>query len=162
MLRNFLLALSFTAAAAAAPRVAFVRTIAPLHGLGGDDAVIIYALGDTPKLDTFVDTFLDRTNRSEELRISAEIDHIKRVYGERPDPVTIRRLRKEHPADVYLGIDRFTCATTQRGAEGSEHTLGGDRVKRHHVWADAVCSARIVHRLERKLSGAREIVPRRV
>jgi hypothetical protein len=142
MLRNLLLAVAFSAAAAAAPRVAFIRTIAPLHDLGGKEVVIIYALGDGPK-DTFVDTFLDRTNRSEELRIVAEPGQVKALRGETPDLLMIRRLRREHPADVFLGINHFTCSLTQRGAEGSEHTSGGERVKRHHVWADAVCTARI-------------------
>jgi hypothetical protein len=143
MFRRFLLAVAFSAAAFATPRVAFVRTIAPLHNLGGNEVVIIYALGTTPKLDTFVDTFLDRTNRSEALRITAELEHIRTLSGERPDAVTIQRIRREHPADVFLGVNHFTCATTQRGAEGSEHTSGGERVKRHHVWADAVCTARL-------------------
>src|SRR5437763_8984225 len=143
MLRHFLFAVAFSAAAAAAPRVAFVRTIAPLHKLGGDEVVIIYALGDTPKLDTFIDTFLDRTNRSEELRIAAQLNYIKRLGGESPDALTIRRLRREHPADVYLGVNHFTCTTTHRGAEGSEHTAGGERIRRHHVWADATCKARM-------------------
>lgn len=143
MLRNFLFAVAISAAAAAAPRVAFVRTIAPLHSLGGSEIVIIYALGNTPKLDTFVDTFLDRTNRSEELRIAAQLEHIKRLQGESPDPLTIHRIRREHPADVYLGVNHFTCTTTQRGAEGSEHTTGGERIHRHHVWADAVCKGRM-------------------
>lgn len=144
MLRNLIfavaIAVAFTGAAAAPPRVAFVRTITPVHDLGGDDVIIIYALGDPQKLDTFVDTFLDRTNRSEALRISAQTNHIRR---ERPDRLMIQRLRREHPADVYLGISHFTCSTMARGAEGSEHTTGGERVKRHHVWADAVCSAEI-------------------
>ncbi|HEX7190925.1 MAG TPA: hypothetical protein VF381_05060, partial [Thermoanaerobaculia bacterium] len=113
-----------------------------LHNLGGDDIVIIYAIGDAPK-DTFVDTFLDRTNRSEELRIAAELDHIKTLRGEWPDAITIQRLRREHPADVFLGVNHFTCSSTERGAQGSEHTSGGERVKRHHVWADAVCRARL-------------------
>lgn len=149
MLHTLLFALAFTAASAgvphvaAPPRVAFVRTMTPLHDLGGTEVVIIYALGDTQKLDTFVDTFLDRTNRSEALRISAEVNHMRRAAGEHPDPITIARIRREHPADVYLGISHFTCTTTTRGAEGSEYTTGGERVKRHHVWADAVCSARI-------------------
>lgn len=143
MLRKFLLAVAFSAAASAAPRVAFVRTIAPLHNLGGSEVVIIYALGDTPKLDTFLDTFLDRTNRSEELRIVSQLEHIKRMPGESPDPRTIQRLRREHPADVYIGVNHFTCASMQRGAEGSEHTTGGERIRRHHVWADAVCKGRV-------------------
>lgn len=149
MLDKLLFAVAFTAASAAVPhvpappRVAFVRTMTPLHDLGGSEVVIIYALGDTQKLDTFVDTFLDRTNRSEALRISADVNHMRRASGEHPDPLMIRRLRREHPADVFLGISHFTCATTPRGAEGSEYTTGGERVKRHHVWADAVCSARI-------------------
>ena len=143
MFRKFLFAVALSASAAAAPRVAFVRTIAPLHNLGGSEVVIIYALGDTPKLDTFLDTFLDRTNRSEELRIAAELDHIKTLHGEFPDRLTIQRIRREHPADVYLGVNHFTCTTTQRGAEGSEHTTGGERIRRHHMWADAVCKGRM-------------------
>ncbi|HEV8432603.1 MAG TPA: tetratricopeptide repeat protein [Thermoanaerobaculia bacterium] len=143
MIRKFLLAVAFSTAAAAAPRVAFVRTIAPLHNLGGSEVVIIYALGDAPKLDTFLDTFLDRTNRSEELRIETQLDHIKRLHGEWPDAVVVRRIRREHPADVYLGVNHFTCSTTQRGGEGSEHTTAGERIRRHHVWADAVCRGRM-------------------
>lgn len=143
MLRKFFFAVAFTASAAAAPHISFVRTIAPLHNLGGDDVVIIYALGDTPKLDTFIDTFLDRTNRSEELRIDAQLGHIKALHGDLPDSLTIQRIRREHPADVFLGINHFSCTTTQRGAEGSEHTMGGDRIRRHHVWADAVCRGRV-------------------
>ena len=143
MLRKFLLAVAISAAASAAPRVAFVRTIKPLHNLGGSEVVIIYALGDTPKLDTFLDTFLDRTNRSEELRMVAQLEHIKKMRDETPDPLTIRRLRREHPADVYVGVNHFTCATMQRGAEGSEHTTGGERIRRHHVWADAVCKGKM-------------------
>lgn len=143
MFRKFLFAVAISAAAVAAPRVAFVRTIAPLHSLGGSEVVIIYALGDTPKLDTFIDTFLDRTNRSEELRIVAQLDHIKRLHGESPDRLTIGRIRREHPADVYIGVNHFNCTTTDRGAEGSEHTTGGERIRRHHVWADAVCKGRL-------------------
>lgn len=142
MLRKFVIAVAFSAAAAAAPRVAFVRTIAPLHNLGGDEVVIIYALGDT-KLDTFIDTFLDRTNRSEELRIVAQLDHIKRLRGETPDALTIRRIHREHPGDVFIGVNHFACTTVERGAEGSEHTMAGERIRRHHVWADAVCRGRI-------------------
>jgi hypothetical protein len=135
----FVVALS---AASAAPRVAFVRTIVPIHNLGGNEVVILYALGDKPK-DTFVDTFLDRTNRSEELRIVAQMGQIKALTGETPDPLTIRRLRREHPADVFLGVNHFTCSTTDRGAQGSEHTSGGERIRKHHAWADAVCTARL-------------------
>jgi tetratricopeptide (TPR) repeat protein len=143
MFRKFLFAVAFSAAAAAAPRVAFVRTIAPLHNLGGSEVVIIYALGDTPKLDTFLDTFLDRTNRSEKLRIAAQLQHIKSMRGESPDRLTIQRLRREHPADVFIGVNHFTCATRQSGAEGSEHTTGGERIRKHHFWADAVCKGRM-------------------
>jgi tetratricopeptide (TPR) repeat protein len=143
MIRKFVFAIAFSAAAAAAPRVAFVRTIAPPHSLGGSEVVIIYALGDAPKLDTFLDTFLDRTNRSEELRIATQLDHIKKLRGETPDPLTIQRIRREHPADVYIGVNHFDCTTTERGAEGSEHTMAGERIHRHHFWADAVCKGRM-------------------
>ena len=51
MLRNLIFAVAIAAAAAATPRVAFVRTITPAHDLGGDDVIIIYALGDSQKLD---------------------------------------------------------------------------------------------------------------
>jgi hypothetical protein len=142
MLNKLLFAVAVAAASAPAPRVAFVRTIAPPHNLGGNEVVIIYALGDKRK-DTFIDTFLDRTNRSEELRIVAQMGQVKALRGETPDPLMIRRLRREHPADVFLGVNHFTCTTTEHGAQGSEHTSGGERVRKHHAWADAVCTARL-------------------
>lgn len=142
MLLKLFFAVALSAVASPPPRVAFIRTIIPLHNLGGNEVVIIYALGDKPK-DTFVDTFLDRTNRAEELRIVAEMGQVKALRGETPDPLTIRRLRREHPADVFLGVNHFTCSTTDRGAQGSEHTSAGERIKKHHAWADAVCTARL-------------------
>ncbi len=52
-------------------------------------------------------------------------------------------IRREHPADLYLGINVFTCSLTEHGADGSERDVDGARIKRRHVWADAVCSTRL-------------------
>lgn len=128
--------------ALAAPRVSFVRTIPALHDLGAQsDIVLIYAIGDSDRIGTFVDAFADHTGR--ELHFENAIEHRQHLVGNRIDDASFAALRREHPADVYLGINQFTCTLTEHTAEGSERDVDGARVKRKHVWTDALCSARI-------------------
>lgn len=129
--------------AAAAPRLNFIRNVAPLHELAGERVTILYAIGDSDKIDTFLDVFTDHANRAETLKVENAVQHGQHVVGASTDELVLRRIRREHPADVYLGINAFTCTMTDHEGEGSERDTAGERVKRHHVWTDAVCSARI-------------------
>lgn len=129
--------------AAAAPRLNFVRTVPALHDLGGERVTILYAIGDSDRVQTFLDIFTEHANRSSVLKVENGVEHGQHVVGAKTDDTTLRRIRRDHPADVYLGVNAFTCTMTDRGGEGSERDTTGERVKRHHVWTDAVCSARI-------------------
>lgn len=139
----FAFALLFASlAAAAAPRIGFVRVVPPPHDLGAQsNIVLLYAIGDSDRIATFIDVFADHTGR--ELRFENAIEHRQHIVGNRIDDAALTALRRQHPADVYLGVNQFTCDVSDHAAEGSERDGNGDRVKRRHVWADATCSARI-------------------
>lgn len=143
MLARFTLMVALALPLAAAPRVSFIRTVPPVHPLGGDEAVIIYAVGDTEKIDSFVDTLLTRSSRSDALRLTAATDRLRHVRGDQPDSTAFASIRRLHPADVYLGINRFTCELHEQSGEGSTRDTTGTRVKQRLEWADAVCRARI-------------------
>jgi hypothetical protein len=138
-----LLQVLVTAAAVAAPRLAFVRTIPPPHDLGGEQVALIYALGDNEGVGRFLDVFVEHTNRTGALRVTDGVERGRHFFAERPGPETFKRIRRDHPADAYLGVNRFTCQTTEHEGEGSTADVDGARVKRHQVWIDAVCTARI-------------------
>lgn len=129
--------------ATAAPRLTFVRKVPALHELGGERVTILYAIGDSNKVDSFVDVFTDHANRADTLKVENAVEHGQHVVSAATDDFTLRRIRRDHPADVYLGINAFTCTMTDHSGEGSEHDTTGERVRRHHLWTDAVCSARI-------------------
>ena len=132
------------AAAANAPRLTFTRVVAAPHGLSpAEHVVVLYVIGDSDRGPLFLDTFLERVNRSEKLRVDSAVDMGHHFIGAHADEATIRRVLREHPADAYLGVNVFTCAEEQRGAEGSEYDSSGERVKRRHIWLDVICSARI-------------------
>lgn len=132
-----------TPALIAAPRINFTRTLPPRQDIGGDHSAVIYALGDNDKVSTFVDVFLTHTNREGILRVDDAIDRGRHLIGERPTETTIRQLNHQYPADVYLGINHFTCESQTRGGEGSTYDVDGARVKRKQSWIDATCRARI-------------------
>ena len=127
-------------AIAAAPRLTFTRTVAATHDLGSAERLaVIYAIGDNSNIEAFVDRFIDLVSRAG-LRIENAIENNHHLIV---DEISLRTLRREHPADVYLGVNRFTCSGDEKSAEGSEHLESGERVKRMHHWIDATCSARI-------------------
>ncbi len=138
-----LMAVLLPVLAAAAPRLNFIRSIPPLHPLGGERAAILYAMGDSEKIETFLDELTDHANRAGTLKMENAVEHHQHMVSATTDEATLRRIRRDHPADVYLGINAFTCTMTDHSGEGSERDSAGERVKRHHVWTDAVCSARI-------------------
>lgn len=129
--------------ASAAPRLNFVRHVSPLHQLAGERVAILYAIGDSDKVDSFLEVFTDHTNRASTLKVDNAVEHGQHLVSASTDEFTLRRIRRDHPAEVYLGVNAFTCTMTDHGGEGSEHDTTGERVKRHHVWTDAVCTARI-------------------
>jgi tetratricopeptide (TPR) repeat protein len=120
-----LLLLTAPAVFAASPRLVFERVLPAAHDLGRDkDVAIAVAIGDSDKIDAFIDHFIEQANDSGFQRIR----DARTATG---------------PADVFLVIKAFTCDTNTREGEGSVRDYEGNRVKRKIVWADAICSARI-------------------
>jgi hypothetical protein len=135
------LLLCATAAFANPPRITFMRTMAPAHDLApAESLAVIYAIGDHVKIEAFVEHFVDLVSRAGLLRITNAVENNHHMLV---DDLSLRNVRRAHPADAYLGINRFTCTGTERIGQGSEPLDNGERVKRLHHWIDAVCSARI-------------------
>ena len=102
-------ALLLCAAAAFAnpPRITFMRTMAPAHDLApAESLAVIYAMGDSNKIETFVEHFVDLVSRAGLLRIANAVENNHHMLV---DELALRTVRREHPADAYLGINRFTC-----------------------------------------------------
>jgi tetratricopeptide (TPR) repeat protein len=130
-----------SAALANPPRITFTRTMAPAHDLApAESLAVIYAIGDSNKIESFIEHFVDLVSRAGGLRVVNAVENNHHLLL---DDLSLRAIRREHPADAYLGINRFTCTGDEKTAEGSEHLDSGDRVKRMHHWIDAQCSARI-------------------
>lgn len=138
-----LVALLFaTAAFASQPHISFVRTIPAPHDLApADSAAFIYALGDSEKVTDFVEDFVEIVSRGGTLSIEDDVE--RNAHLAVSDPAAFARLRRDHPASVYIGLNRFSCAGEDKQAEGSEHDVNGARVKVMHAWVDVVCTGRI-------------------
>jgi tetratricopeptide (TPR) repeat protein len=133
----------FAAAASGGVRVSFTRTIPAAHELAGHNVAVIYAIGDNEKVTSFLDVFLEHLNRSEGYRADDATHGTQHIHADVPDEAAFLKLRREHPADAYIGINHFTCVPVEREGEGSMRTVDGVRVKRRQLWVDATCSARI-------------------
>jgi tetratricopeptide (TPR) repeat protein len=144
MIRRCIAALIFQASTlfAVGPHIAFVRVLPAPHDLSPAKSIaVIYAIGDSEKITTFVENFVEHIDRSRTLRVENAVEdnrHLKTF-----DSAAMQRLRHDHPADAYVGIGLFTCDGAERLAEGSEHDVDGGRVKRVHHWVDASCLARL-------------------
>ena len=124
-----------------AARVSFTRVIPPPHDLGmAQRAAVIYAIGDSEKITTFVERFIDYAGRAT-LRIDNAVENNRHLSA--LNDASLRTIRQEHPADVYIGVNAFSCSGTQRSGEGSERDAFGERVRRLHMWVDAACDARL-------------------
>ena len=135
--------LALAVSAAAAPRISFVRTIPAVHELPGERVAFIYAIGDSDVVRTFVDVFVERANRNRAVPIEDATERGNHVVGDHADTQIVRRVRREHPADVYIGVNRFTCESAEHGGDVSAYNIDGERVRRHQVWIDMACSARV-------------------
>ena len=126
---------------AAAPRITFVRELPATHDLmPAQRLTFIYAIGDSEQVVDFVADFIDAVSRTGAYDIENAVENNHHLIVEE---VALQTLRREHPADAYLGVTAFTCRGTDRSAEGSERDNGGDRVKRLHHWVDVACEARL-------------------
>ena len=107
------------------PRIAFERVLPAPHDLGRDrDVAIVHAIGDSSKIDEFIELFADQVNHAGFHRVR----DARQTTG---------------PADVYLAVKTFTCDTATREGEGSVRDYEGKRVKRKLTWVDAICTVRI-------------------
>jgi len=131
-MRASLLGVVFSALAVpsllAAPRITFDRHLPAPHDLGdAEEIAVVHAMADSVKVEPFLTRFIEQVNRSGKLRMRD---------ARRED-------EKNRRADVYLSVKTFRCETREGGAEGSTYDVDGKRIKRHFVWADATCMARI-------------------
>src|SRR3954447_18445836 len=104
---------------AAAPRIGFVRSLPATYDLApAERLALIYAIGDTDRVNDFVGDFTDEVARSGAYTTqnAAEGNHHLAL----DDAAALQLLRREHPADASLGVTAFTCRPTDRSAEGSE------------------------------------------
>lgn len=143
-------ALAFALAAAAfAPavdgataRLTFTRVLPAPHDLGGAQSLaVVYAIGDSDKVTAFVEHLVEYIDRSGTMRVENAVENNQHL----PlfDAASVKRLRRDHPADAYVGVSLFTCNGVQHSAEGSERDSTGERIRRVHVWVDASCEARL-------------------
>ena len=110
---------------ASSARISFERVLAAEHDVGrARDLALVHAVGNSDAVDTFVENFVDQVNHTGFLRARDARD-------------------STGPADAYLAVQTFSCETFNREGEGSARDHDGNRVKRKHVWVDAVCAARI-------------------
>lgn len=138
--------LAASAIFAAQPKITFARTIPPAHDLGqAEEVAILYAIGDNDRLGELLEIFTERVNESHALRLRDTTLGGRRftAISERPDAATIEKLRRAEPADAYLGIKEFSCRTEQGAGEGTTLDANRQKVKRRHVFLDALCTARI-------------------
>jgi tetratricopeptide (TPR) repeat protein len=143
-----LLLLQATTVFAGGPYISFTRIVPASHDLAPAQTIaVIYAIGDNQNVTTFVEDFVDYVERARTLRIENAVENNKNLASF--DGADFKRLRRQHPADAYIGINVFTCTSTQRSAQGSERALDGSRVQRLHVWLDAACEARLDIRNDR-------------
>jgi tetratricopeptide (TPR) repeat protein len=110
---------------AVSPRISFERVLPAVHDLGRHrDVAIVDAIGDSTKIDTFIEHFIEQANDSGFHRLR----DARNATG---------------PADVFLAVKTFTCETVTREGEGSVRDPDGNRVKRTVQWEDAICRARV-------------------
>jgi len=84
---------------------------------------VIYAIGDSDKVHTFVERFVEDVSRAGTLRVTNAVENNHHFAA--LDGAALVKLRHDHPADAYLGVNVFTCSGIDRSAEGSERDVDG-------------------------------------
>src|SRR6266550_3685266 len=83
-----------TAALANPPRITFTRTMAPAHDLAPAEILaVIYAIGDSSKIDAFIEHFVDLVSRAGVLRIVNAVENNHHLIV---DDLSLRTVRREH------------------------------------------------------------------
>src|ERR1051326_6383761 len=95
-----LLLLSVATAAQAAPRISSLRRIPAAHDLAPAERIaVIYAIGDSDKVQTFVEHFVDTVARAGTLRVANAVENNHHFAA--LDGAALVKLRHDHPADAY-------------------------------------------------------------
>src|SRR5882672_6660065 len=106
------LLLPAVAALANPPRISFTRTMPPAHDLApAERMAVIYAIGDSTKIEAFVEHFVDLVSRAGVLRIANAVENNSHLFV---DEQSLRAVRRELHADAYLGINRFSCTGVEK------------------------------------------------
>jgi tetratricopeptide (TPR) repeat protein len=122
-------------------RVTFVRTVPAAHDLKAERVAVAYAIGDNEKVTSFVDYLVAYAGRSGTIRIENVVENNKHLGSFSES--ALQSLRKDHPAEAYIGVSLFTCAGAERRGEVGETNAGGERVRSKVQWLDVVCSAKL-------------------
>ncbi len=129
---------------APAERIVFERIVPARVSLGGaQDLLVTYAIGDNDKITTFLDVFVEQTNRSDTLRV-VDVTHIEhsqeRSHRWRRVP---KYVEQRTPADGFVRIEAFTCVATPKSGQVGAYDANGNRVRQTVRWIDASCNAHL-------------------
>jgi len=92
---------------AGSPRITFTRNVAATYDLAPAERVaVIYAIGDTERVNDFIVDFVDVVGRTGAYRVENASENNHHILR---DEAALAALRREHPADAYLGVTAFTC-----------------------------------------------------
>src|SRR4051812_13667963 len=87
-----------SAAFANPPRITFLRTMSASHDLApAESLAVIYAIGDSNKIEAFIEHFVDLISRAGAMRI---INAVENNHHLLVDDLSLRTVRREHPADA--------------------------------------------------------------
>jgi hypothetical protein len=126
-------------------RITFWRRLPAAHDLGDARRIaVVYALGDSEQLRTFVDVFVEQSTRS---AVFDEVQDLsiaeQHLFGPGTAGSVFRRLRGQYPADVYLGFNHFTCAQGEKSAAGVERDVDGAKTPVTRRWIETRCAVRV-------------------
>jgi hypothetical protein len=126
-------------------RITFWRRLPAVHDLSSADRIaVVYALGDSEQLRTFVDVFVEQCKRSEDFDEVQDLSIAEQhLYGPNTAGSVFRNLRHEYPADVYLGFNRFSCTQSEKSAAGVDRDMDGVKSAVTKLWVETRCAVRV-------------------
>ena len=129
-------------ALAAGPHLSYTRMVSSAYTLPvGQRIAFVFAVGDNPAIESFVEDFVDFVDHANTLRIVNAVEDNRHAGSF--EGLNFRKLHKEQPADKYIGVSAFTCSGAPKSGKGSERDAYGERVQKMHEWVDATCEARV-------------------